>query len=384
MKLSLLTNVVSHYQMALAQSLADTLGKDNFRLIVLRPLDEVRTQMGWQDDYQQDFLLKYWQPESKAEIQQWIDNADVVIQGRVPSDMVRQRIAAGKLTFAYQERLWKKGFWRLRNLLRLFSLYRNYWSLDRPNYHFLAAGSFASSDIAKIGCFKGRKWRFGYFIDSPLSESQIQRSQLPKQGDMLKVVWCGSLIDWKQPERLIELAKAFKNNNQSACIDVIGDGPLRAKLEQTISQYQLEQTIVLHGFKPREQIDDFMQSADVFLLTSNHREGWGVVVNEAMAQGCCVIANELAGASRWLVQHGKTGWLYPDDSFNQVIERLTNETISAREFRRLGEQGTQLHQQHWSAQVAAKRLVYLAQGLLDGQDMRHAYTEGVCSYDGHL
>ena len=48
-----------------------------------------------------------------------------------------------------------------------------------------------------------------------------------------------------------------------------------------------------------------MEKSHIHLFTSNHLEGWGAVVNEAMNSGCAVVANREAGAVPYLIEHGK-------------------------------------------------------------------------------
>ena len=38
-----------------------------------------------------------------------------------------------------------------------------------------------------------------------------------------------------------------------------------------------------------------MEKCHIHIFTSNHLEGWGAVVNEAMNSGCCEVANVQAG-----------------------------------------------------------------------------------------
>lgn len=48
-----------------------------------------------------------------------------------------------------------------------------------------------------------------------------------------------------------------------------------------------------------------MRESHIFIFTSDRGEGWGVVLSEAMANGCTVVASNKIGAAPFLVKHKK-------------------------------------------------------------------------------
>jgi glycosyltransferase involved in cell wall biosynthesis len=377
MKLVFITNISSYYQLALSNALAAAIGPENFRLVLMRDLDDSRKAMGWQNDSEHEYVIEYQnKPSAKLEAQNWINDSDVVVLGRAPIDLVQQRIQQGKLTFSYQERLWKKSFWRLRNLFRLGSFYKQYWSANRPNHHFLASGAYASQDIAKLGCFKNRKWKFGYFIPPSETNPSKQASDQP-----IRILWCGSLIKWKQPKRIIDIAESLHSNGVPFVIDIVGDGKERKKIENFVQTKEWHSSVTFHGYMKRQEIDLAMQKADIFLMTSNRKEGWGVVVNEAMSQGCCVVANQEAGSAPWLIKQGETGYLYSDQDANELPAAVLDLSRQRELCRQLGENAWRLHNSMWSSTVAAQRLILLSETLLNKQTADNLFDDGPCSKD---
>lgn len=86
---------------------------------------------------------------------------------------------------------------------------------------------------------------------------------------------------------------------------VIGDGPLRKKLEK---KYGSEHTFV--GFKRGQELVDWLSLADVFVFPSM-TETFGLVALEALACGIPVAAHDVMGP-RDIVEHGKDGYLSND------------------------------------------------------------------------
>lgn len=353
MKFIFLTNQASYHQMHFAQAMVNELGADNFRIVFQKPTSAARAEMGWKDDYKQPYILRFW--EQADDVHQWIANADVVIQGRFPIKHLKSRIHSGKLTFACQERLWKKHPTLGRKLSRLGHFYKNYISVNKPNYHFLAIGHYAAKDLNDMGFFKGRSWQYGYFIDAPDYQAR-------PQGNALGLLWCARFSDVKQPHIALDIVEGLKQRGLEVELTMVGDGDLRPAIEQQIAQRGLSEQVRLLGWQTQEQVREHMGRADLFLMTSHHGEGWGLVVNEALSYGAGVIANAQLGSAACLIEHGKTGLLYDDAGLNNLIEELS--LLPLESIRLLGRNAHQNMLENWSSEVAARRSIALSKALL--------------------
>jgi glycosyltransferase involved in cell wall biosynthesis len=60
------------------------------------------------------------------------------------------------------------------------------------------------------------------------------------------------------------------------------------------------------GFQPPDELPKFFGQADVFVLPSRY-DGWGVVINQAVAAGLPVICSDQVGAGFDLVDEGVNG-----------------------------------------------------------------------------
>lgn len=86
---------------------------------------------------------------------------------------------------------------------------------------------------------------------------------------------------------------------------IAGDGPLRPELEQLVRELGLSSHVEFLGI--RRDIAELMSAADVFVLSSAG-EGFGLVVAEAMACECVVVATDSGGVREVL---GDAGFLVP-------------------------------------------------------------------------
>ena len=89
-------------------------------------------------------------------------------------------------------------------------------------------------------------------------------------------------------------------------------------------------------------------------MTSHRGEGWGMVVNEALSCGCCVIANRELGAAPWLVEHGKSGFLYDDEFLDELLDEVV--ATSRDRLLDMGRLGQQRMVDEWSARVAGNAI----------------------------
>lgn len=127
----------------------------------------------------------------------------------------------------------------------------------------------------------------------------------------------GSLIERKGMDILI---KAFKQIDLSTVrLLIIGEGPYRNHLQELAGN---DKRIVFAGFQTPEQIPYFFAIADIFAFASRY-DGWGVVINEAIAAQLPIVSSDKVGAAVELISG--TGILCPSEdvaTFKMAMESL--------------------------------------------------------------
>ena len=122
------------------------------------------------------------------------------------------------------------------------------------------------------------------------------------------VLFVGRLVKGKNVALLVQaIALLVKNNPKIECI-VIGSGIEENNILKLIKKHKLEGNIHLIGNVSHNQdVYAYMKAAKVFVLPSN-REGFGMVVLEALACGTPVVTiDSPANASKSLIRHGVSG-----------------------------------------------------------------------------
>jgi colanic acid/amylovoran biosynthesis glycosyltransferase len=170
---------------------------------------------------------------------------------------------------------------------------------------------------------------------SAFGKGQLQRWANPEDFDKIKQVHCGLSEDMffndqasqdlghnfvcvarlsRQKGHMV-LVRAFAGlirSGSKAHLTLIGDGDMRHIIEQIIAEERIQNCVTLLGWADQQTIRNEILRARAFVLTS-YAEGLPVVFMEAMALGRVVLATNVAGNAE-LVEHGKTGWLFPSGS----------------------------------------------------------------------
>ncbi|MCU0527091.1 MAG: glycosyltransferase [Elainella sp. Prado103] len=101
---------------------------------------------------------------------------------------------------------------------------------------------------------------------------------------------------------------------------IVGKGDDRSRLQQTITQLNLQDCVTLAGFVPDSELCDYYNLCDVFAMPSK-LEGFGIVYLEALACGKPALGGNQDGAIDALFQ-GELGVLVDPDDVDQIAEKL--------------------------------------------------------------
>ncbi|MFZ0636612.1 MAG: glycosyltransferase family 4 protein [Candidatus Acidiferrales bacterium] len=126
------------------------------------------------------------------------------------------------------------------------------------------------------------------------------------------IVSVGALLPVKGHHALIDAMSSLAPKFPDLKLYIVGDGPLRGDLENSIRQRGLTDRIFLVGNKPNEELPLWYSAADVTCLASL-REGMPNVVLESLACGTPVVATRVGGTPEALVSD-KLGLLVATDA----------------------------------------------------------------------
>jgi glycosyltransferase involved in cell wall biosynthesis len=136
-------------------------------------------------------------------------------------------------------------------------------------------------------------------IDSQLfhpGARDVARARLAEELDLQGPValFIGNLLPVKGLDVLIEAFGRLARQGVEFTGILIGQGPLRSRLENQVLRLGLQGRVKLLGPRPHDQLPDWYRAADLFVLPS-HSEGVPVVLLEAAACGTPFVASRVGG-----------------------------------------------------------------------------------------
>ena len=112
--------------------------------------------------------------------------------------------------------------------------------------------------------------------------------------DSVNILFVGRLEKRKGLGDLLRGYEFMKARIPQSRLIVVGDGPLRGKVESYITRHRLPD-VVLAGYVPDSVKPRYYNSADIFCAPATGAESFGIVLLEAMASGLPVVATEVPG-----------------------------------------------------------------------------------------
>lgn len=142
--------------------------------------------------------------------------------------------------------------------------------------------------------------------------------ELPRDRTIVGIV--ATIRTWKGHEYLVEAIARLKRKD--ILLLMVGDGPNRPNVEAAIDRFGMRDQVYLAG--NRENVGDWLQAMDLFVLPSYANEGVPQSIMQAMFCGLPVISTPV-GSIDEIVQDGKTGLMVEPknvEALSQAIARL--------------------------------------------------------------
>lgn len=156
-------------------------------------------------------------------------------------------------------------------------------------------------------------------IDEKFEKADLLKK---KQTDQFRFLNVGSLVEIKGQTDLLQAFAGRFRGIKDVRLRIVGDGPLKGKLELMSERLGLDRQVDFLGQIERERVLSEMQLCDVY-VHSSHYETFGVVLIEALACGKPVISTACGGPE--CIVNDKNGALVPvkdTTAFGEAMERM--------------------------------------------------------------
>ena len=192
-----------------------------------------------------------------------------------------------------------------------------------------------------------------------------------KTGESIKILTVGRLVEKKGHEYAIRaIAKIIKKNINIEYI-IAGEGPLRNKLEDLVSELDIKSYINFLGAVEHDEVLKLFQQAHIFILpsitaSSGDQEGIPVVLMEASATGLPIISTYHTGIPEAVIDD-KSGFLVPEKDVDILAEKLEYLIEHPEIWSDIGQYGRKFVEVHYDINKLNQRLVEIYQNLIKGK-----------------
>ncbi|WP_164102735.1 glycosyltransferase family 4 protein [Candidatus Laterigemmans baculatus] len=187
------------------------------------------------------------------------------------------------------------------------------------------AGSQSASYLIQLGMAADRLYYCTDCVDNEFYDYSREPGLQPPRDEQVSpyFIAVSRFIPKKGLVHLIEEYRAYAD----ACdgvpwrLMIVGDGPLREKLEVTASSLE-RGNVEFPGFLNPDQLRARYINASCFVHPSE-QDTWGLVVNEAMAASLPVIVSDGAGCAVDLVKQGLNGWIVGANTGGEIASAMS-------------------------------------------------------------
>ncbi|MEA2354032.1 MAG: hypothetical protein QOD61_161 [Solirubrobacteraceae bacterium] len=209
----------------------------------------------------------------------------------------------------------------------------------------IAVSAEVRDELAELGVARPDRFdvvHLGFDLSPFLIEAERARSQgagvreelgLPASAKVVTLV--ARVVPIKRVDRFLRVAVRVAAAVPGARFVVVGDGELRAGLEDSEDAAALGERLIWAGF--REDMASVCFASDVVMLTSDN-EGTPVSLIEAEAAGRPVVST-LVGGVATVVEHGRTGLLVAVDDDDGMAAAVRSLLEDAPRAERMGAAG---------------------------------------------
>jgi len=173
----------------------------------------------------------------------------------------------------------------------------------------------------------------------PLDEFPFVDRQAPTDGHW-RVMQACRLIPKKGVATSLRAFAIFKKDHPQAKFYIAGKGPLQPELEMLAAGLGIFKDVHFVGFLSQPKLMELYASSHLFLHPSEmppdeNQEGVPNSILEAMATGLPVAATEHGGIPE-AVEHGRTGWLVPEEDHIALANAMQEIARSPRVLTEMG------------------------------------------------
>lgn len=154
---------------------------------------------------------------------------------------------------------------------------------------WLLSSRWWNSPVTVYGQWPNQPPHVHAFFTSMMSRDQVARAVAVAERKTItspvRVLFSGRLAPEKRVSTLLDGIDLARQRGVQLEVVILGEGPLRAELEQQVARLNLEPVVQFVGSLPYDEALTWNEWAHCLVLPSQHSEGWPKVIAEGMCYG---------------------------------------------------------------------------------------------------
>ncbi len=194
------------------------------------------------------------------------------------------------------------------------------------------------------------------FVIPNITDEVFTKISVPPKEEIKRFITAGRLVDQKNHEMLI---RAFTDavrstENESAALEIYGDGELEKKLKRLVRKLGMEDRIFVLG--RTKDLPEKYAASDAFVLSSDF-EGQPNALMEAMFAGLPCISTDCPDGPSDLIEDGVSGLLVPvgdQEAMRDALVFMMKHPVQAND---MGRKAKAFMTENFNAKAIAQRFV---------------------------
>lgn len=181
-----------------------------------------------------------------------------------------------------------------------------------------------------------------------------------------EIISVGRLSPEKGYLDLLDVFSDVHQKDPKVTLHIFGDGPQGDEVKRKKDSLHLESSVILHGFTKREEINQYLSHAQLYLMTS-YSESFGLVLIEAQAFGLPCIAYSSAQGAHEIIEDGRNGFLIENRSKEEMVDKIMMLLNDSSAIVTLGKQARKNASRYRKEAVREQWLQFLEEAMSKGE-----------------
>ena len=243
--------------------------------------------------------------------------------------------------------------WDANILGESWSIRRDYRALFKAAKGIIATTDFLKGRLLALGCPEDKLAVCPCGVDIDL----FRPGSRATNGHVLMA---SRLVPQKGPDYSLASFARMSTGHPEVMLEIIGEGPLRGRLEEQAAEFGIAQRVIFHGARDHDFVRQRMSGATLFIkhsvsIPGNGVESQGLSILEAMACAVPVVATR-HGAIGEIVEDGVTGSLVDERDVAAMAGAMSDLVENPDEASRIGAAGRRRVMARYSQNDAIDRL----------------------------